>query len=411
MKQTIQKLFITCLALTAFIMLPSKPVQATDSIEMSKDRTCTVESVTLNINGKSETFYGSLKPYTVPADTVWVDFLKNIEFSDFTLLNNGDCTAGSHVVKGYMPIGTNTHTLLRAGKMTYENYSDKYNGLANHTIDTKYYKAINEQNYIDLVFQLAKIPSSNITVINVRFAKSYDIHYDLDGGSLPDGVSKTYVAGTQMTLPTPTKDGYTFAGWTGTGLTKPTVFAVVCPDTITSLSYKATWKKNTTTNINTNTSTNTNSNTKPSVSVGTIFTYKNANYKVTANTKKKVEVTYLGYKKNAKTITVPATVKLTDGRTAKVTAIAPNAFAKNKKVTQVSIGKNINTIGKRAFYKCSKLKTLTIKSKKITKKKIGKQAFSQISKKAVFKVPKGKLKTYKKILRSKGLNKKARITV
>lgn len=403
MKQTIQKLFISCLALTAFIMLPSKPAHASDFIIMDKDYNCTVESVTLDINGNSETFYGSLKPYTVPADTVWTDFLKNIIFSDFTLLNNGDCTTPAHVVDGYMTIGTNSYLLLSTGKMTYEDYYDRFNLLTRHDSDTKYYEEINQQNYIDLVFQLDKIPSSNTTVINVRFAKSYDIHYDLDGGSLPENVSKAYTAGTQTTLPTPTRDGYTFAGWTGTDLKTASTCVVIPADASGNRSYKATWKKNAT--------TATNSNTKPSVSVGTVFTYKNANYKVTANTKKKVEVTYLGYKKKVKTITVPATVKLTDGRTAKVTAIAANAFAKNKKLKQVSLGKNINTIGKKAFYKCSNLKVITIKSKKLTAKKIGKQAFSKTPKNVIIKVPKGKLKSYKKILRSKGLSKKARVKI
>ena len=57
-----------------------------------------------------------------------------------------------------------------------------------------------------------------------------------------------------------------------------------------------------------------------------------ANYKVTSNVKGAVEVSYVAPAKTSKkSYTVPATVKLSDGRAAKVTSIAPKAFAKCKK--------------------------------------------------------------------------------
>ncbi|MCM1179880.1 MAG: leucine-rich repeat domain-containing protein [Clostridium sp.] len=56
-------------------------------------------------------------------------------------------------------------------------------------------------------------------------------------------------------------------------------------------------------------------------------------------------------------------------------------------------------INSKAFYKKSKLKKITIKSKNI--KTIGKNAFKGVNKKAVFKVPKAQYKAYKKLLTSK----------
>ncbi len=50
------------------------------------------------------------------------------------------------------------------------------------------------------------------------------------------------------------------------------------------------------------------------------------------------------------------------------------------------------------------MKTITFKGKKL--KKIGKQAFKNIAKKAVFKTPKSKLKAYKKLLNKKAGVKK-----
>lgn len=120
------------------------------------------------------------------------------------------------------------------------------------------------------------------------------------------------------------------------------------------------------------------------------------------------------------------------GITYKITAIAANTFKNNKKITSVTIGSNVTSIGKSAFEKCTKLKSVTLsknvesigknafkdckKLKKITIKStkldadgVKKGAFSGINKKVVVKVPKSKYSAYKKLLRSKGLNKKAKI--
>ena len=63
-------------------------------------------------------------------------------------------------------------------------------------------------------------------------------------------------------------------------------------------------------------------------------------------------------------------------------------------------------IGKEAFSGCSKLKSITIKTSKLTTKSVGTKAFKGIYAKAVIKVPKKKA-AYKKMLRTKGIGKKA----
>ncbi|HBA98010.1 MAG TPA: cell surface protein, partial [Lachnospiraceae bacterium] len=94
----------------------------------------------------------------------------------------------------------------------------------------------------------------------------------------------------------------------------------------------------------------------------------------------------------------------------KVTAIAKNAFKNNKKLTKVTIGKNVKSIGKNAFKGCKNLKKIVVKTKKLTAKKVGSKAFKGINSKAVVKVPKGKVKSYKKIVKAKGAGKKVKIT-
>ena len=103
--------------------------------------------------------------------------------------------------------------------------------------------------------------------------------------------------------------------------------------------------------------------------------------------------------------------------------IGKYAFKGCTKLKKLSIGKNVTTIENQAFSGCTaltavvipekafcgdkKLKTITIKTKKLTAKTVGKKAFSGIYAKAVVKVPKSKLNAYKKLLKSKGIGSKA----
>ena len=159
--------------------------------------------------------------------------------------------------------------------------------------------------------------------------------------------------------------------------------------------------------------------------------------------------------KKAKTVSIPATVKIR-GKKYKVTQIAEGAFKNNKKVTKVTIGSNVSKISKNAFngaiklktvtmgqnvteigayaFKgckvltgitlpakttkigdqafsgCKKLKTITIKSSKITSKKLSKNAFKGITKVTTIKVPKKKVSSYQKLFKSKGLSSKVKVT-
>lgn len=159
-------------------------------------------------------------------------------------------------------------------------------------------------------------------------------------------------------------------------------------------------------------------------------------------------------KKNAKTVTIPKTVTI-EGKSYKVTKIAANAFKNNKKLTKVTIGSNIReigtnafygctklttvvmgsniqTIGDRAFYKCTSLKKIVIPSKvvkigqkafygdkklasvqfktsKLSKKTIGSKAFSGTAKKITVTAPKKVKKSYKKILKARGMSSKLKM--
>ena len=117
-------------------------------------------------------------------------------------------------------------------------------------------------------------------------------------------------------------------------------------------------------------------------------------------------VSYVSPKNNkVATANIPAKVTI-DGISCKVTGISANAFKNCKNLKTVTIGSNVSTIGKQAFYGCTAIKKITIKTTKLKASTVGNKAFQKVPAKAVLKAPKAKAKQYKKILQDKGLGKK-----
>lgn len=70
------------------------------------------------------------------------------------------------------------------------------------------------------------------------------------------------------------------------------------------------------------------------------------------------------------------------------------------------IGKNVKTIGDKAFANCKALQKITLKTNVLTK--VGKNALKGTGKKLTVKVPKKKKTKYRKLFKGKG-NKKLQI--
>ena len=103
--------------------------------------------------------------------------------------------------------------------------------------------------------------------------------------------------------------------------------------------------------------------------------------------------------KNIKKLVVPDTVTA-NGKTYKVTGITAGACMGLKKLTSVTLGKNVTEIGASAFAGCKKLKAFTINSKKL--KKVGTAAVDGVKSSITFKCPKGKASKYEKLFRKNG---------
>ena len=73
----------------------------------------------------------------------------------------------------------------------------------------------------------------------------YEITYNLDGGSVSTAnPTEYYVTSSAITLNNPTKTGYTFAGWTGTGLSSATTTVTIAAGSTGNRSYTANYTKN-----------------------------------------------------------------------------------------------------------------------------------------------------------------------
>ena len=80
-----------------------------------------------------------------------------------------------------------------------------------------------------------------------QWEREYTITYELDGGSLPEGVTNpgTYTAKSEdITLTNPEKEGYTFAGWTGSNGTTPETAVTIAKGSTGDKTYTAVWTAN-----------------------------------------------------------------------------------------------------------------------------------------------------------------------
>ena len=83
--------------------------------------------------------------------------------------------------------------------------------------------------------------TSNHTITATFSRISYTISYNLDGGTVA-GNPTNYTVEDAVTLVNPTKDGYNFTGWTGTGLTEATTTVTIAKGSTGDRTYTANWE-------------------------------------------------------------------------------------------------------------------------------------------------------------------------
>ena len=89
------------------------------------------------------------------------------------------------------------------------------------------------------------MPAENLTITAQWTVNQYTITYDLAGGTAEDNLDTYTIETGAFTLKTPTRPGYTFTGWSGTGLDGENNMTVTIPTGSTGeRSYTAHWRYN-----------------------------------------------------------------------------------------------------------------------------------------------------------------------
>ena len=84
----------------------------------------------------------------------------------------------------------------------------------------------------------------SITLYAQWIKNTYSISYNLNGGTISGQKTSYDVTTEAFTLPTPIRNGYTFTGWGGTGLSSKTKSVTVAKGSTGNRSYTANWSAN-----------------------------------------------------------------------------------------------------------------------------------------------------------------------
>ena len=100
--------------------------------------------------------------------------------------------------------------------------------------------------YTTPVAQTVKFDSTSAKTITFTYQLiNYSISYDVNGGAALSGQRTSYnIESSAYTLPTPSKTGHTFTGWTGSNGTAPQKSVTIAAGSTGNKSYKANWEAN-----------------------------------------------------------------------------------------------------------------------------------------------------------------------
>ena len=262
-----------------------------DSIATSNGATVTLYAqwtkdtytISYNLNGGSVT--GNPTSYQV--DTADIT-LKNpsktgYSFAGWTGSNGSTAQTTVKIAKG--STGNKSYTANWAAN-TYT-YNIKYVSksgvsLGTATVSGTYGSSKNvtapaKTGYSTPVAQNVAFDSVSVKTITFTYTPiDYTITYDVNGGNSLSGQRTTYnVESSAYTLPTPSRAGHTFTGWTGSNGTTAQTSVVLTKGTTGNKSYKANWKAKTyTITYNSNCTTSSGTMATDTVTYGTSFTAK-----------------------------------------------------------------------------------------------------------------------------------------
>ena len=125
-------------------------------------------------------------------------------------------------------------------------YGSKWE-VKNITVSTgRQYNGLYAQTETTSAKELSGTVGTNSTIVNLDLSTiTYNINYNLVGGTVLNNPSMYNVDTETFTLSNPVKTGYTFLGWTGDNGTVPQTTVTIEKGSIGNKTYTANWKANT----------------------------------------------------------------------------------------------------------------------------------------------------------------------
>ena len=107
------------------------------------------------------------------------------------------------------------------------------------------YTSDGEEQTVTVTGNKFKMPAADVTVSAEFEAVTYTISYVLNGGNNAKGNPTSYTVEQDITLNAPTKEGYTFTGWTWGSQTEPQTTVNLAAGSVTgNLTFTAHWQEN-----------------------------------------------------------------------------------------------------------------------------------------------------------------------
>lgn len=354
---------------------------------------------------------------------------KSYKYAGYGIVN-GQCAQIFVRGESYWDVGADRHDESKRINISdypftksQTNYKEMYSTL----VDTSKIKltcaAISEDGYIDCEYKDTK---GFLEGVSTDYS-SEGWYWGGSGGSLEEGEEYDLVMGTRNVPEN--KEDYmdSFGGFAYVTLKSGYTLENLTPDICIVNSEKIKCIKSGTAKIKMSVGSTSKTfeipvkEKKKSAAKGTKLTFNKNTYEVISSTDQTVKLTKAKISNKQSAYYIAGIIEV-DGIEYKVIKIDDNVFKNCKSLKMVCVGSNIKEIGKNAFAGCSKMKEIVLCKdivrinqnafKNCKKLKIisiagdhlnyvGKNVFKGVNKKLVIKVPKKKLKTYKKLLKKK----------
>lgn len=170
--------------------------------------------VTIASNNQTYKLRGGLRPYAVPADVSWQEFMLGFEVNDLLIVSENPIEKYDKYTDIDTYIYSNGWNVLgtfQECNKQMDFWKDENSSIWNEVAD---------KEYIDVCFSYWDGGNYKKSLY-ARFGREYNITYNLAEGKFEDEKIDTYITGMDYSIPNPIREGYEFAGWTSEEIDNP----------------------------------------------------------------------------------------------------------------------------------------------------------------------------------------------